>query len=71
MIFDYSKLRGKIVEKFKSQGAFAEAFGVSENTFSLKMSNKVRFTSNDIIKIIEMLDIPQQEVGEYFFTKIV
>ena len=40
MAFDYSKLRGKIVEKYGSQSAFVRAFGTSENTFSLKMNNK-------------------------------
>lgn len=71
MIFDYRKLRGKIVEIYGSQTAFVEAFGVSENTFSLKMNNKVRFSANDIIKICRMLDIPKNEIGEYFFTLLV
>lgn len=68
MAFSYSKLRGKIVEKYGSQCNFAEAFGISENSLSLKMNNKSRFTSDDIIKITEMLDISKEEVGEYFFT---
>ena len=69
MAFDFSKLKGRIVEKFGSQTAFVAEFGVSENIFSQKMNNKVRFTSNDIVKIVDMLDIPQSEIGTYFFTK--
>lgn len=69
MTFDYRKLRGKIVEKYGSQTAFVLEYGVSENTFSMKMNNKVRFTSDDIVKISEMLDIPKEEVGIYFFTQ--
>lgn len=69
MAFDFSKLKGRIVEKFGSQTAFVAEFGVSENIFSQKMNNKVRFTSNDIVKIVAMLDIPQDEIGTYFFTK--
>lgn len=68
MAFDYSKLKGKMIEMYGSQAAFAGAFGVSENTFSKKMNNKVRFTSDDIIKISSMLKIPKDEVGAYFFT---
>lgn len=68
MIFDYRKLRGKIVEIYGSQTAFVKEFGVSENTFSMKVNNKVRFSANDIIKICRMLDIPKNEIGEYFFT---
>lgn len=69
MAFDYNKLRGRIVEKFGSQSKFAEKFGISENTMSLKLNNKVRFTSNDIVKMTDLLDIPPGEVGVYFFTK--
>lgn len=68
MAFSYSKLRGRIIEKYGSQGNFADAFGISENSLSLKMNNKSRFTSDDIIKMTEMLDISKDEVGEYFFT---
>ena len=68
MAFVYSKLKGRIVEKYGSQVKFAEAFGISENSLSLKMNNKSRFTSDDIIKMTEMLEIPKDEVGEYFFT---
>lgn len=68
MAFLYSKLRGRIIEKYGSQGSFAEAFGISENSLSLKMNNKSRFTSDDIVKMTEMLDISKNEVGEYFFT---
>ena len=69
MSFDYSKLRGRIIEKYGSQSNFAKKFGVSENTFSQKMINKMRFTSDDIIKMSKLLSIPQDEVGFYFFTR--
>lgn len=69
MTFDYSKLRGKIVEKYGSQTEFAKSFGTSENTFSLKMNNKVRFTSDDIVKISQMLEIPEGKIGLYFFNQ--
>ena len=38
MAFDYSKLRGKIVEIFNTQSCFAIAMGWSERTLSLKMN---------------------------------
>mgnify|MGYP000807693300 CR=1 FL=1 len=69
MAFDYSKLKGRITEKFGSQTAFTKKFGVSENTFSQKMNNKVRFTTDDIIKISDMLEIPKEKIGDYFFIK--
>ena len=41
MAFDYRKLKGRIIEKYGSQLNFADAYGISENTLSLKMRNKV------------------------------
>lgn len=41
MAFDYNKLRGKIVKKYKTQGAFAKAMGVSERTLSLKLNGRI------------------------------
>lgn len=68
MAFDFRKLKGRIIEKYGSQTEFTRKFGVSENTFSMKMNNKVRFTTDDIVKICDMLDIPEEEIGVYFFN---
>lgn len=68
LAFDYSKLRGRIVEKYGSQSAFVRQYGISENSFSRKINNKVRFSADDIIRISEMLEIPKELVGAYFFT---
>ena len=67
--FDYRKLKGRIVEKYGSQSKFVKEYGISENSFSMKMNNKTRFSSDDIVKMSEMLDIPKEKVGEYFFTE--
>lgn len=69
MSFCHAKLKGRIVEKYGSQTAFAEVFGVSENVFSQKMNNKVRFSTDDILKIVKLLDIPGEEIGLYFFEE--
>ena len=69
MSFDYSKLKGKIVEKYGTQTAFAHAMGVSKNVLSGKMKNKTRFTTDEIVSMIALLDIPECEIGKYFFTQ--
>lgn len=69
MEFNYNKLRGRIVEKYGNQTNFSEKFGVSENTMSMKLNNKVRFTSDDIVTASELLDIPAEQIGTYFFTQ--
>ena len=69
MNFSYNKLRGRIIEKYGTQSAFVKEFGVSENAFSQKMNNKTRFNSDDVIKIVKMLDIKENEIHQYFFTQ--
>ena len=69
-MFDYSKLIGRIIEKFGTRGAFAEAVGISENSMSQKLSQKMAITTNDIKLWCkpEFLDIPCGMIGIYFFT---
>lgn len=69
LVFNYSKLRGKIVEVYRTEGAFAKALGYSNNTLSRKLNNKMRFTTDDIITIINLLNIPENEIGTYFFVQ--
>ena len=68
MVFDYSKLRGKIVEVFSKQSAFALAMGWSERTLSLKLTGKRLWKQSDICKAIELLRIDESEIPLYFFT---
>lgn len=68
MAFDYSKLKGKIVEKYGSQSAFAKDLGYSERTLSLKMNGKVPWKQTDICKIVELLSISKEDIQDYFFT---
>lgn len=71
MAFNFSKLTGRIVEKYGSRRAFAEAYGVSENTISKKLNGKIAFTHDDVIKMssAEFLDIPANEIHLYFFAR--
>jgi transcriptional regulator with XRE-family HTH domain len=70
MKFNYSKLIGRIIEKFGTRKAFAEACGFSENTISQKLSGKMAITTQDIVKWSspELLDIATTDIPEYFFA---
>ena len=69
-MFDYSKLNGRIIERFGSKRAFAEALGRSEVNISRKLLGKTAISVKDIMKWSspEFLDIPTDEIHEYFFT---
>ena len=40
MNYDYSKLKGRIIEKYDSQRSFAEAIGKTQTTTSFKINGK-------------------------------
>lgn len=68
-VFDYSKLRGRIVEKFGSIEAFANNTTRSFTTISKKLNNKVPISRDDMIEWSSLLDIPLEEYGAFYFVK--
>lgn len=68
MAFEYSKLKGRIIEFFGTQGNFAKAAGMSERTLSCKLNNKIPFTQKEILLISELLQINTSNLDKYFFT---
>lgn len=68
MPFDYSKLRGRIVEKFGSQQKFAEAMKLSERTITLKLKGRIPWKQTEICKAVELLELGTEDIPIYFFT---
>ena len=71
MAYDYSKLLGRIIEKFASRGSFATAMGLSERSMSLKLNNQVDFKQSEISKACELLEVDEADIPSYFFTLLV
>lgn len=68
MQYKYSKLKGKIIEKFGTVSEFADAMGISKASASMKLSGKVGFSRDDIEKTMKLLDISLDEISDYFFA---
>lgn len=73
-IFDYSLLRGRIREYYKTESKFAIALRnsnieMSAGSFSNKINGKVDFKQTEILVICDLLKIPHKEISEYFFKK--
>ena len=68
MAFNYSELRGRIIEKYGSQSDFAQAFGCSERTLSLKMTGKRPWKQTEILAAIKLLGLSEEDIQDYFFT---
>lgn len=66
--FDYSKLRGRIIELYGTQSDFCQKTGRNESTLSLTLNNKRAFTQEEIVTYAELLNIPGTEYVNYFFT---
>ena len=68
MPMDYSKLLGRIIEKYGSRTAFAEAMGLTNEALSRRLNKGTNFQIEEYIKACELLDIPPKEMHLYFFT---
>lgn len=68
VVFDYSRLRGRIIEKYGSQGKFAVVNHLSDRSMSLKLNNGIGFSQAEILKWCELLDINSLEIAPYFFS---
>lgn len=68
IVLDYSKLRGRIVEKYGSVQAFSKVLNVKQEGVSHRLSNGKCLSHRSIMKWAKALDISQERIGIYFFT---
>lgn len=66
--FDYGKLRGRIVEKFKTQDNFSKEMDYDRSSLNLKLNNKRQFSQSEIIQFCDALEIPYEQITAYFFA---
>lgn len=69
VVFDYSKLKGRIVEKFGTQGRFAAANQLTDRSMSLKLNNGIGLSQEEVLKWCKMLDIDIMDIPDYFFKQ--
>ena len=68
-MYDTSKLKGKIIEVFGTQGAFANKVNRSPAFISGVLNGKNYLEQRDIDTWAELLGITGEELTMYFFTK--
>ena len=66
--YDYSKLRGLIVEKYRTLSNLAKKIGRSPAWLSAKLLNVGDFNQTDMDTIMDLLDIDRKNIDMYFFT---
>lgn len=67
-MFDYRKLRGRIIEIFGSVEKFAKEAKMTATTIGRKLSGKSSWTQDEIVLSCDLLYIPTNEITVYFFT---
>ena len=68
-MYDFSRLLGRIKECGYTQESLAKAIGKDKSTLCSKLNNKGEFKAMEIDGICKALDIPNDEIGSYFFCR--
>ena len=66
--YDYSKLRGKIREVYKTESAFAHAMQLKTPALSRRLCNTAEWKRPEILCACDLLGIPLEEIHLYFFV---
>lgn len=67
--YDYSKLLGRIKEKYGTRKNLVDKITISLTSLNLRLNNQLEFTQQDIRELCEALDILEEEISIYFFTE--
>jgi hypothetical protein len=64
----FAKLKGRVREVYGTDAAFAQAMGISKAAMSMRLNNKCQWSVEDVRRAINLLNIPETEIGVYFFA---
>jgi len=69
-VYDYGKLMGLIKERYGTQEQFAEMLGLGRVSLSQRLNNKLEFRQSEIKSMIDLLEIPKEQIVSYFFMVV-
>lgn len=69
-IYDYGKLMGLIKERYGTQEIFAGKLGMGRVSLSQRLNNKLEFRQSEIKAMIDLLEIPKDQIVSYFFVVV-
>ena len=64
------RLRAKFRECGMFDNEVAQATGIADPTLTRRMQGKRPWLSSEITAICKVLDIPQNQIGEFFFPDV-
>ena len=68
-MYDYSKLRGRIVEKFGTYTAFFKRLDITPMQGSKKLNGKAGFSQDDMVTWGNLLELDLSDIGPFFCAK--
>lgn len=71
IVYNYDLLREKISENGFTQETLAPKLNMSRTSLNLKLNSKSNFTQTEMKTMGELLNIPSNEFGNYFFEGFV
>lgn len=71
MAYKTDKLQSRIIERFGTQASFAEALGMDKTTLSKLISEGREWKGSKMMRAVELLEIPNDQIDEYFFAPAV
>jgi ribosome-binding protein aMBF1 (putative translation factor) len=71
IVYNYDLLREKISENGFTQETLAPKLNMSRTSLNLKLNSKSNFTQTEMKTMGELLNIPSNEFGNYFFKGFV
>lgn len=69
VVYNYSKLKGKVREIFGNNRAYADFLGISEASLYEKYKSDSYFNQNQIEKTMHAFQEKPEMIMAYFFTK--
>lgn len=66
----YHKLRVRFAEMELRQGDVAQATGMAKSTMTARMKGYQPWTSDEITRVAAVLNIPREQIGEFFFEPL-
>ena len=68
-MYDYSRLLGAMREKAISQEQLAQKIHINPATLNAKLQNKSQFKQKEMLDIMQVLDLPGNDIQSYFFAR--
>lgn len=66
----FHKLRVRFAELDLSQAEAARRAGIPPSTLTARMTGRLPFTARDIAGLCKVLDIPADQIGNFFFEEL-